>query len=44
MPWQTWQNMNVHFCQTRWQCAQGVGWGDAQDIQQNDFVHYFCRR
>ncbi|MFO1376254.1 MAG: hypothetical protein U1F14_04525 [Steroidobacteraceae bacterium] len=44
MPWQTWQNMNVYFCQTRWQCAQGVGWGDAQDIQQNDFVHRFCRR
>lgn len=44
MPWQTWQNMNVYFCLTRWQCAQGIGWGDAQDIQQNDFVHRFCRR
>ena len=43
MPWQTWQNMNVYFCQTRWQCSQGVGWGDAQDIQQNDFVHHFRR-
>ena len=43
MPWQTWQNMNVYFCQTRWESALGVGWGDAQDIQQNDFVHHYLR-
>ena len=43
MPWQTWQNMNVYFCQTRWQGERGVGWGDAQDIQFNDFVRRFAR-
>ncbi|AMN45898.1 hypothetical protein ACG33_01985 [Steroidobacter denitrificans] len=43
MPWQTWQNINVHFCQTRWHCARGIGWGDSQDIQQNDFIHHFAR-
>jgi hypothetical protein len=43
MPWQTWQNMNVFFCQTRWQSDRGVGWGDTQDIQMNDFVRHFAR-
>ena len=43
MPWQTWQNMNVYFCQTRWECDGKVGWGDSQDIQYNDFVHQFGR-
>jgi len=41
MPWQTWQNMNVHFCQMRWECDGRVGWGDLQDIQNNDFVYNF---
>ncbi len=41
MPWQTWQNMNVYFCLTRWETARGIGWGDTQDIQYNDFVHRF---
>jgi len=43
MPWQTWQNMNVYFCQTRWECDGKIGYGDAQDIQMNDFVHHFGR-
>ena len=43
MPWQTWQNMNVYFCQTRWECDGQIGWGDSQDIQYNDFVHTFGR-
>ncbi|MEM7019560.1 MAG: hypothetical protein AAF512_19770 [Pseudomonadota bacterium] len=41
MPWQTWQNMNVYFCQMRWECEGLIGWGDLQDIQNNDFVHHF---
>lgn len=43
MPWQTWQNMNVFFCQTRWDGERGVCWGDTQDIQNNDFVRRFAR-
>ena len=43
MPWQTWQNMNVHFCQMRWECEGLIGWGDLQDIQNNDFVHHHAR-
>jgi len=43
MPWQTWQNMTTHFCLTRWQNERGVGWGDTQDIQMNDFVRHFAR-
>jgi len=43
MPWQTWQNMNVFFCLTRWECSRGVGYGDTQDIQYNDFTHNFGR-
>jgi hypothetical protein len=43
MPWQTWQNMNVYFCQTRWECARGVAWGDLQDVQMNDFIHAYGR-
>lgn len=41
MPWQTWQNLNVHFCLTEWVCDRGTAWGDAQEIQQNDFVRTF---
>lgn len=44
MPWQTWQNMNVYFCLTRWTLNGRTGWGDTQDIQMNDFVHAFDRR
>lgn len=43
MPWQTWQNMNVYFCQTRWELNDRVGYGDAQDIHMNDFVHNFVK-
>lgn len=43
MPWQTWQNMNTFFCQTRWECAGRVGWGDTQDVQFNQFSHAFAR-
>ena len=44
MPWQTWQNMNVFFCQTRWTLDGRTGWGDAQDIQMNDFTYHHDRR
>ena len=43
MPWQTWQTMNVHFCQVRWEGERGVGHGDAQDIQFADFVRRYSR-
>ena len=43
MPWQTWQNMNVYFCLTRWETERGTGYGDAQEIQHNDFVRSFIR-
>lgn len=43
MPWQTWQNMNVYFCLTRWECGGRIGWGDTQDIQYNEFVRRFAR-
>lgn len=43
MPWQTWQNMNTFFCQTRWECDGRIGWGDTQDVQFNDFTHNFFR-
>jgi hypothetical protein len=38
MPWQTWQNINVFFCLTRWECDGAVGWGDVHEIQGNDYV------
>jgi hypothetical protein len=44
MPWQTWQNMNTFFCQTRWEHAGRIGWGDVQDVQFNEFTHRFSRR
>lgn len=43
MPWQTWQNMNTFFCQTRWECDGKVGWGDTQDVQFNQFTHAFAK-
>jgi hypothetical protein len=43
LPWQTWQNMNVFFCQMRWTTPHGIAWGDLQDIQANDFVRTFAR-
>lgn len=43
MPWQTWQNMNTFFCQTRWQCEGKVGYGDTQDVQFNEFTRRFAR-
>jgi hypothetical protein len=43
MPWQTWQNMNTYFCQTRWETAGYVGYGDTQDVQFGDFVRRFAR-
>ncbi|HKT73099.1 MAG TPA: hypothetical protein VJQ47_09430 [Steroidobacteraceae bacterium] len=43
MPWQTWQNMNTFFCQTRWECESRIGYGDLQDVQFNDFTRQFAR-
>lgn len=43
MPWQTWQNMNTYFCQTRWECEGQIGYGDLQDVQFNDFTRKFAR-
>ena len=42
-PWQTWQNMNTFFCQTRWECDGVVGYGDTQDVQFNAFTRRFAR-
>lgn len=43
LPWQTWQNMNTFFCQTRWTIDGRIGWGDTQDVQFNDFTRLFAR-
>jgi len=43
MPWATWQNVNVFFCQTRWECGSQVGYGDLQDVQFGDFTRQFAR-
>jgi hypothetical protein len=43
MPWQTWQNMNTFFCQTRWEMNDRIGWGDTQDVQFNEFTRHFAR-
>ncbi len=42
-PWQTWQNMNVFFCQTKWTTDGRVGYGDTQDVQFNEFTRRFSR-
>jgi hypothetical protein len=39
LPVSMWPNMITHFCQTEWRMAGRTGWGDAQDIQFNDFIH-----
>ncbi|WP_084421659.1 DUF7064 domain-containing protein [Henriciella litoralis] len=44
MPWQTWQNMNVYFSQTRWEVDGKIAYGDAQDVQFNHFIHNFDKR
>lgn len=41
MPWQTWQNINSYFCQTRWECEGFIGYGDCHEIHMNDFTHHF---
>jgi hypothetical protein len=43
MPWQTWQNMNAFFCQTRWESDGLVGYGDTQDVQFGEFTRRFAR-
>jgi hypothetical protein len=43
MPWQTWQNMNTFFCQTRWESDGLVGYGDTQDVQFGEFTRHFAR-
>ncbi|QIL74000.1 hypothetical protein G7048_26280 (plasmid) [Diaphorobacter sp. HDW4B] len=43
LPWQTWQNMNTIFCQTRWECDGKVGFGDSQDVQFQEFPRLFAR-
>ena len=43
LPWHTWPNMLVFMCQTRWECEGKVGWGDTQDILQNDYVNQFIK-
>lgn len=43
LPWQTWQNMNTFFCQTRWECNGLVGYGDSQDVQFQEFPRLFTR-
>jgi hypothetical protein len=43
MPWQTWQTINTWFCQMRWEGERGVGYGDLQDMQMNEFMRRFMR-
>jgi len=44
VPWNTWQNVVVHYSLTRWDMGGGrVAWGDCQDIHYNRYVHEFSR-
>jgi hypothetical protein len=39
LPISIWPNMVTHFCQTEWLMNGVSGFGDAQDIQFNEFIH-----
>lgn len=43
VPWNTWQNVVVHYGLTRWDIEGRIAWGDCQDIQYNRYVHAFAR-
>ncbi|MCC6829331.1 MAG: hypothetical protein IT550_14000 [Novosphingobium sp.] len=42
VPLNTWTNVRVPICLTRWECGGRVGWGEVQEAQWNDFLeaHY----
>lgn len=43
VPWNTWQNVVVHYSLTRWTIGDRIAWGDCQDIHYNRYVHQFAR-
>ena len=43
VPWNTWQNLIVHYSLTRWNIDGLIAWGDCQDIHYNRYVHEFAR-
>lgn len=38
LPISIWPNMTTHFCQTEWHMAGRIGYGDAQEVQFNEFL------
>jgi len=40
-PLNTWLNLRVPICLTRWECNGRVGWGDIQEAQWTDFLQTF---
>ena len=43
MPWNTWPNLLVYLCMTKWTCNGRTGYGDTQEIMHNDYVRRFAR-
>jgi hypothetical protein len=37
--WNTWSNVNMSICLTRWECRGRTGYGDTQAALWTDFVH-----
>jgi hypothetical protein len=42
-PFNTWPNLRVPICLTRWECNGKVGWGDIQEAQWTDFLSAYHR-
>ncbi|MET0988868.1 MAG: hypothetical protein ABW034_26065 [Steroidobacteraceae bacterium] len=42
-PFNPWMNCYTPICLVEWSCKGQVGWGEAQDIQWNDFVTEYAR-
>jgi hypothetical protein len=36
--WRAWHNMDSVICLARWECDEGVGHGDFQDVQMHDWI------
>jgi hypothetical protein len=43
LPWNTWSNVLVYMCQTRWRSGEREGYGDAQDMLFPDYVRRFSK-
>ena len=41
-PFNTWPNLRVPICLTRWECNGKVGYGDIQEAQWTDFLYRLC--